>query len=266
MASPFAVFRKHQKILIATLGLLAMIAFVFLPMILKGLGEGGGGTDPVVVTSKYGNLTERQLQNMRYRRQVVIQFLQRAVDVASFDKQTTYGRKMGIEQFFGNASEESTVDLWLLVQRAKQLGMAISDGAVSDFISGAVTDNRVTNEQFANLYKTMKLAEDLVFDTLQDELLAQQLQGAFSTSLGGTPPAQRWEYFQRLNRKVELQVAAVPVAGYIHQVEDPDDDVLEAFFEEHKGDLASPMSPKPGFRVPSMSMVEYVKADVSFKS
>ena len=35
MASPFTVFRKHQKILIATLGLLAMIAFVFLPMMMS---------------------------------------------------------------------------------------------------------------------------------------------------------------------------------------------------------------------------------------
>ncbi len=263
MASPFAVFRKHQKILIATLGLLAMIAFVFLPMILKGLGEGGRSKDPVAVTSNYGDLTESQLQSMRNRRQTVIQFLQRAVDAAAFDRETTYRRKMGIEEFFGNAGEESTVDLWLLVQRAKQLGMTISDGAVSDFIGSAVTDNRVTNEQFAHLYKSMKISEDVIFDTLQGELLARELQEAFSTSLGGTTPAQRWEYFQRLNRKVEIEVAAVAVADYVDRVEDPDDDVLQKFFAEHKGELAGPMSPQPGFRVPPKAAVSYVRADVS---
>ncbi len=262
MASPFAVFRKHQKILIATLGLLAMIAFVFLPMILKGLGEGGPSKDPVVVKSNYGDLTERQLQNMQYRRRVVIQFLQRAVEAADFDRETTYRRKMGIEQFFGNASEESTVNLWLLVQRAKQLGMTISDDAVTDFIKSTV-DDKVTNEQYAHLYKSMKISEDDIFNTLQGELLAQELQTAFSTSLGGTTPAQRWEYFQRLNRKVDIEVAAVPVADFVDQIEDPGDEALEEFFEEHKETLASPMSPQPGFRVPSKASVEYVKADIS---
>ncbi len=263
MASPFAVFRKHQKILIATLGLMAMIAFVFLPMILKGVGEGGGNVDPIVVTSNFGNLTERQLQNLRYRRKMVMLFLQRAVDAAAFDRETTFRRKMDIEQFFGKVGEESIVDLWLLVQRAKRLGMRVSDGAVSDFIGSAITDNRVTNEQFAHLYKTMRASEDVIFDTLQEELLARELQEAFSTALGAATPAQRWEYFQRLNRKVEIEVAAVPVADYLDRVEDPGDDVLEEFFEEHKEKLAGPMSPQPGFRVPSKAAVEYVKADVS---
>lgn len=263
MASPFAVFRKNQKFLIATLGLLAMIAFVFLPMILKGLGGSGPGKDPVVVTSKYGNLTERQLQNMRNRRQAVIQFLQRAVVAAAFDQQSTSVRTTWIGEFFGQASEQSTVDLWLLVQRAKQLGMTISDESLSDFIGTQITENRVTHEQFAHLYKTLNISEDIVFDALQDELLAQELQEAFTSSLGGTTPAQRWEYFQRLNRKVNIQVAAVPVADYVDQVKDPTDDELKAFFEDHKGELVSPLSPKPGFRVPTKAAVEYVKADVS---
>ena len=124
---------------------------------------------------------------MQSRRQVVISFLQRAVDVAGFDPQTTYGRKMGIENFFGNASEKSTVDTWLLAQRARQLGMSISDAAVSDFIVVDVTDNRVTNEQFAHLYKSMKISENIIFDTLQNELLAREFQGAFSTSLWQAP-------------------------------------------------------------------------------
>ena len=263
MASPFNVFRKHQKVLIATLGLLAMIAFVILPNVLKNIEGHGPAADPVVVKSKYGDLTESQLQSMRHRRQRMITFLQRAVDAAGFDREPTYYRRMAIEQFFGNAGEESTVDLWILVQRANQLGMTISDSAVSDFIA-SVTDNRVTNQQFAHLYKTLKISENEIFDTLQNELLARELEDSFRTSLSPTPPGLRWEFYQRLNRRVSIQLAAIPVSDYLDKVEDPDDEVLEKFFEAHKGDLANPNSAEPGFRVPAKVAVEYVKAD--FKS
>ncbi len=48
MASPFSIFRKNQKVMIAVLGVLAMFAFVFIPMIMQG-GGGRAAADPVVV-------------------------------------------------------------------------------------------------------------------------------------------------------------------------------------------------------------------------
>ena len=53
MASPFRVFRKHQKVLIATLGILAMVAFVFLVPLMSLLGGGrgsGGPVNPVIIS------------------------------------------------------------------------------------------------------------------------------------------------------------------------------------------------------------------------
>ena len=35
MASPFSIFRKNQKVMLAVLTLLAMFAFVFLPIVLQ---------------------------------------------------------------------------------------------------------------------------------------------------------------------------------------------------------------------------------------
>ena len=59
MASPFSVFRKHQKFLMAVACLLAIIAFVFLPILGETLGlRSSGPVNKVVVTSKYGDLRE----------------------------------------------------------------------------------------------------------------------------------------------------------------------------------------------------------------
>ena len=74
MASPFRVFRKHQKVLIATLGLLAMIAFVFLaPLmsLLGGRGSGGGPTNPAVIEWDDGEITEFDLERAKIGRFLV---------------------------------------------------------------------------------------------------------------------------------------------------------------------------------------------------
>ena len=58
MASPFSVFRKNQKVWMAAIMIMAMVAFVFLtPTVLSSFGGGGGGgRDPAVVTTKFGKL------------------------------------------------------------------------------------------------------------------------------------------------------------------------------------------------------------------
>ena len=68
MASPFKFFRRHQKVMIAVLGIGAIIAFVFLdPRIMDTLVHllGGGAKQQVPVrTTKFGNLTESQLAGL----------------------------------------------------------------------------------------------------------------------------------------------------------------------------------------------------------
>jgi hypothetical protein len=257
MASPFTVFRKHQKILIATLGLLAMIAFVFLGTIQQQMG-GRAAKDPVVVsTKKYGDITERRLHYMRAQRRQLFHVLQQAVAIAGGEPRWVM---MQLENIIGTADEEPIVNTWLIVQHAKQLGMRVNDKAVNDFFK-ALTGNRVSGEQLNQLLKRMDMSEAQFFDLMSDELLAINARQMFETSLKGIPPAQRWDYFQRLKREVTIEVAPVPVARYVDQVAEPDEATLQAFFDEHKRRYADPASPEPGFRVPRKIALEYFKAE-----
>ena len=79
MASPFSVFRKNQKYWMAGLVVMAMIAFVFMPQSMTNSFRGGGGAaeEVRVQTTKFGNLTARQVQVARLNRTVFIEFLQR---------------------------------------------------------------------------------------------------------------------------------------------------------------------------------------------
>ncbi len=92
MASPFALFRRNQKIMLAVVGIGAMFAFVFLGPLSQYLGEGRGRSEnPVVVETKYGNYKESDLANVLDARMLVDAFLQQAIG-ATIEEQTASGQ------------------------------------------------------------------------------------------------------------------------------------------------------------------------------
>lgn len=265
MASPFHVFRKNQKILIATLGLLAIGAFVFLPMVLKmmtGPDAGRAGENPVVVTTtKYGNLTLRDIGIMQGQKRKLHSFFSDLVSQTCRSNQFSLRQNLGkINAYFGNTQEESVVTNWLLTQRAKELGMRVNDDGVMNFIE-SVTDNNINPQVMKELLRRYEISEDTLFALLQQELLwvnfAQSLQYSF---LAGTP-AQRWNQYQRLNRNVSAQVSPVVAADFVKKVSEPTEKQLKEFFEEHKTNITQPDSSVPGFRIAEMADIKYLKAN-----
>ncbi len=260
MASPFRVFRKHQRILIAVLGVLAMGAFVFLPIILQWGGIGGRGPqgeEVVITTKKYGDLKEQQIQMLRHKKAAVTQFLQQLVLAAG-------GNPQGIAQMMGPADEETVVREWLLANKAAESGMQIDDRSITQFLH-SLTQQKLDNQQFAQLLKESGgrgLNEDVLFDTLKGIFMARQSESLFSVSLAPLTPGQKWDYYQRLNRKVDAELIPVDVAAFVEQIEDPGDAKLKAYFEEYKNQFAQITRPTPGFRIPPKVDVEYIKANV----
>ncbi|MDO4569243.1 MAG: hypothetical protein Q4D38_02545, partial [Planctomycetia bacterium] len=63
--STFRTFRKNKKTWLATLGVLAMFAFVFIPVLQQGGGLTHAGRKSVVTTKLFGNLNEYELIEAR---------------------------------------------------------------------------------------------------------------------------------------------------------------------------------------------------------
>src|SRR5689334_18538796 len=78
MASPFAYFRRNQRILMAVAGVTAIVAFVFVDPITQLVTSSRAVDDPVVVKTDYGNFRRSDLDGMVQSRLVVAKFLQRA--------------------------------------------------------------------------------------------------------------------------------------------------------------------------------------------
>jgi len=260
MASPFKVFRKHQKGLIVFFGLAAMVAFVFLSgPILQNLLSTSVRNPVVVKTTKYGNLRSSELQTLLQQRAKVVRFLrqvQSAVVRAGGDG-TISGT---LASQLGRTDRETVVGTWLVVQHAKQLGLVVSDQAIKKFIRD-VTENRVHASELKLILKKLSLRQRYFFELLRHELLALRMQKMFEYSVHGVTPAQRWDYFNRLERKATIEAAPVPVANFARDIEDPGDEVLKEFFEQYKERYAHPNFPEPGFRRPRRIAVRYFKAE-----
>ena len=284
MPSPFRVFRKHQKALLASAGLMAMISFVFLPIILERLSTQRVKDVPVVTTKQYGQIAESHLQQLIRQRGVVLGFLDRVKqDLARQVGPETPARQVVLPAAdmaanIGVADEEAVVTTWLLAKRAQELGIVVSDKTVNEFIrtltrgfvipwqgKGSpkeLRDLKVDQKEVHRIVASLRVGQAQFLEILRHELLSLQLQKMFMRSLAGTPPGQKWDYFQRWHRMATVEVLPVRVENFLDQVPDPDEAVLREFYEKHKNKLPVPNSPEPGFREPHKVVIEYLKADL----
>ncbi|MEN6497012.1 MAG: hypothetical protein ABFD16_22190 [Thermoguttaceae bacterium] len=261
MANPFRAFRKNQKIMLVVLTLLAMVSFVILPIVMDMMGN-TPSRDPVVVsTTRYGSLRESQLRVLRNDREILRGFFQHLAQSAM----ESGGDPRSLAQLarmIGPSGEENVVGTWLLAKRAEELGIMVSDSEINQFLTQVTTSQNISREAVQKIMQYRHISEDDLFRVIRQELLAVHLQQMFGVALRGVTPAQRWDYYRRLNEKARIEVAALPVASFIDKVADPSDATLREFFEQHKKQLYNPVSPEPGFRVPQKIAVDYFKANI----
>lgn len=272
MASPFSIFRRQEKKLLAVLAIMAMFAFTFVGfagMSVQALLQlfGSGAPNPgaeVIAQTNWGDITQAEAAELQHRRAVANRF----VYAAGLQAQNP----MLGPDYFGPATEEDVINAMLIRRHARGLGMRIGDAAVSRFID-EVTRNPRTGEQgltskaFNDICKSMGISDRALYDMLGDELMVSQMVQAVrggSYMRGGVAmmtPAQLWENYQKLNTSITLEIAAVPVSDFTAQVPDPSEDTLRSFFDAHKDELPDPSSPEPGFKQPRRIQVEYLMAN-----
>lgn len=269
MASPFHIFRKHQKAMMVVVGVLCMIGFSVAGVIDYSSDRFRGSGQDQVVASAYGkNIHASEVQQMMRRRQVAISFLdlcQRAMFNLpdNIDDQTYYyymqllGRHPAM-LLLGEATEKNVVQTWIMDERARQMGLVINDDAVNAFLK-IYTSDKVKSDAFRSICARLGVGQLQVFEALRAELLALRLQEMALTGLQ-TPPAQRWDYYRRQRERATVEVVPVQVEDFIGEVSDPPDEELRAFFDAHKEQLPDPDSPLPGFKMPKKASFDVVLA------
>ncbi len=161
--------------------------------------------------------------------------------------------------------EAEAVETMVLAERAKQMGLVITDQMINDLIKQVSGDNLTPAEVQAvvqNLQPQRPVSVPKLFDALRTELLASKYRDLFAQSLAEIPPAQRFEYYSRLNRRAKAEVMQLAVADFVGQVADPSESELKTFYEKYKDQLPDPTSPEPGFKEPRRASFQYFKGNV----
>lgn len=261
------------------LTIMAMVGFVFLDPLMKLMGSSGKQENPVVVETRFGNYTERDMQSMRATRDLVDLFL-RKVTVETIEAQINKGlrdpRDRGIAQqeWYGTfrallmhrtspLPEAAAIETLVLSKTAEQMGMVVSDRAVNDLLrqlsADALTPQQVEGI-ITNLQPGARVSVTRLFDALRTEMAASQFRQMFAQSLTDFPPAQRFEFYSQLNRRAKAEVMGVAVADFVDKVPEPSEEEVQKLYEKYKNNFPDPASPDPGFKQPKRAAFQYFKA------
>ena len=173
------------------------------------------------------------------------------------------------------SARESAVREWVMAKQADEIGIRVSDKAVTEYLQKA-SNNRLTAEQFTELRKETGMSEADLYDVLRYHIKARQyLLLTFPSVM--TPPEQQWEFYKRATVRQDMALAKIPVQAFVDQVADPSDADLSAFYDQYKtrepeGILTRDegwiepveiMTPEPAFAIPRRIQLEYLTARVT---
>jgi hypothetical protein len=246
---PFAVFRRHQRKLLAIFAILAMFGFVLADSLPRLLSGGyGGATDPEVVRL-YGKAVHRSdLNQIAEERNWANRFM---AELMSFS-----GRP-----FFGDVSStRSLVDALILQHEADALRIPAGPEVAREWLK-QVTGGMMSRELFEG---TMRGFGNTVSGEQVLRAIANQVRLARVRQLLGTPvvtPLDVYKSYRDQNERVGVKAASFPVASYLDKVREPSADEVRQFYEKYKGELPDPDRETPGFKVPRQIRAEILSVD-----
>jgi hypothetical protein len=243
---PFAVFRRHQKKMLAFLAIFAMVAFTLDFSLFRNDG-GGGQEDSVVVALKGQTIRRSDLAAMSLQRGRANAFLARL------------DPRIGAQPLGGTSTRE-LVDALILKGEADRLGLPASAEYANRWLNrifgGALRPDlfeRVRKETFSDL-----TGEQLL------EVIAGQVRLLDVRSLPGAPmvtPLDVYQAYRDQNEKVSAIAVPFRVADYLKQAPEPGDAEVRADYEKYKDAYPDRLRDTPGFKFPQRAQVEFVAVD-----
>jgi hypothetical protein len=246
---PFAVFRRHQKKLLAIFAILAMFGFVLadsLPRLLSS-GYAGGAGDPVVATIYGRKIRRSTLNEMAAQRNRANLFL------------TELNPYLGRAPF-GDLSTRSLVDALILEHEADRLGIPkrpeVARDLLRELTNGAM--NKETFEMLLRRFGSQVSGEQILVD-IANQLRINKTRGLLGRAL--VTPLDVFQEYRAQNERVSVRAAGFPVEDYVGKVPDPSPDQVSAYYERYKDILPDATRDTPGFKIPRQIRAEILSID-----
>ena len=287
MSSPFAIFRKNQKLWMAGLVFIAVIAFVFTP---SGANRPtkNSGPNPVIASWTGGSIRSNDLRLEWEQIIYANRFLRKlAIDVGAkggmpnvpeFNPNLTL---LGINSDQDDDGPSRIIERKLLVAEANRMGIHFDDASVKRFLELFVDGKLDGKEIKKALHESTEGRLNLFdFNRLMREELAKnevlRLAGASlrfedrrdarrlaNTAL--TTPSKNWQDYLKFNRTAKIQAFPVFVNDFEAQVKNkPTETEYQEIYKNGKDIIRARgmASTQPAFMRPQTSNFEYLSINV----
>ena len=237
---PFAVFRRHQRKLLAIFAILAMFVFVVgdsLPKLLNG-GTSSRG-DTVVVQLNNRKIYRSEISNIATQRINANLFISELSGLIS---------RRPVQKAFGDTNTRSLVDALILRDEADRLGMPKGSEIARNWLRQRVPG--MTAELFElvlSRFNNRVSGEQMLND------ITGQIRIANVRDLIGSPtvtPLDVFSGYRDQTERVSARAVAFRAEDFLGKAGDPTTTDLLAFYNKHKDQLPVPDRPAPGFKVP----------------
>ena len=272
--------RKHQKVILAVMGVVCMVTFVIGSSIESFISSARSSRqDPVVVTWVGGKIHEGELDIKATAHQIAVNFLRMlivetierggspVVNGQTIPKDATPAQIAQMDPgIFGDASESTIVRMELLAKKADELGIVVDQEAAREFLRALcypeIQDAELPALALRVMPEQMRMSYEQLLDQIAFDLKSQHMAMLSQAGLYAMPPAQMWEYHNRLNRRVVVEAYPVEVQPLVDQVKEaPTDAELRTLFEEGKHRDPNPALAEPGFHRPAKAAFAWLKID-----
>ncbi len=292
MSSPFAIFRKNQKLWMAGAVFIAIVAFVISPMIEYFSGSGGrgrsrsGSANPVRASWSGGSIRldelKREWQQVRMANTFLRKLAMEVREKGGTPNVPEFAPDLSLVGITSdNDSEERIIERKVLVAEANRMGIHFDDESVKMFLKRFV-DGKLDGEQ---IKKTLKVATDAqmnLFDfnrLMREELAKNEVLRLAGTGLrfedrresrtlsrpALTTPGKNWQDFLKFNRAAKIQAFPVFVNDFESQVKNkPTEKEIQDIYNEGKGITRTRrmIATQPAFMRPKTAIFEYLSIDV----
>ena len=279
MSSPFAFFRKNQRVWMAVLVIVSIVAFVILPNMDSYLKPDDGQArrnTQTLVSWKGGKIDADRMnrlqtvhgQTYRIFSQMATEVLQAGgtPNVPGFSM-GQQGIEIGIER---PENIQSVLQVRLFAEAARKHGIVVDDKTVDQFIKN-FSDKKITPKRFSEIIREVggdSLSKFDMYDFLRDEIAKQILvqlgyAGLANSQQSLVPPSKNWMNFQKFQQRAKVEAYPVFVDQYLEKVTaKPSEQELRTLYAKAKEFLPHPSNPEPGFRRPYQANIEFLIADL----
>ncbi len=295
MSSPFAIFRKNQKLWMAGAVFIAIVSFVIAPMIeyFSGSRRSGRpgissrrGDNPVLASWNGGSIRMNELDREWQQVYWANTFLRKlATDVREKGGMPNVPEFAPDLSLVGITSDRDTkeriVERKLLVAEANRMGIHFDDESVKIFLKRFV-DGKLDGEQIKTALKVATNGQMNLFDfnrLMREELAKNEVLRLAGTGLrfedrresrtlgrpALTTPSKNWQDFLKFNRAAKIQAFPVFVNDFESQVKNkPTEKEIQEIYKTGKDITRSrrTIATQPAFRRPKTSNFEFLSIDV----